>query len=413
MQHSSKKSFFLTHPSQVSSPAWFLASVITYMVPNGIQMVMVSYLMAIELNQSPGSFGITQMVGQLPLLLFLLMGGWVADRVDNRRWLMTLQGIGMIMPIILAFLIWRGGASEAMILLYAVVWGMVGAFSLPSRDGLLRRVAGTNVQRMVGLAIGIQFASQMVGQTLAGQATRLGTVTVLLIQAAIAAAGIFVASRLPGGRAPQTSARGSLLHELGAGLSMIARTPVLRSNYLVSTGMGVFFGGFLLVLIPLAVRDLYNGSAQDIASGYVMFAAGTMLSIAWLTQRGGLRRPGRALVMTQFTACAALLPISLDVPLGWFYLCIFLWGLSLGVGMTMSRTIMQEQAPASHQARIMAALTLMTTGGGPLGAFITGQAIEAVGVQGAVMLPILGVLGCTVAALSTHSMINLDSRSHA
>jgi MFS family permease len=413
MQHSSKKSFFLTHPSQVSSPAWFLASVITYMVPNGIQMVMVSYLMAIELNQSPGSFGFTQMVGQLPLLLFLLMGGWVADRVDNRRWLMTLQGIGMIMPIILAFLIWRGGASEAMILLYAVVWGMVGAFSLPSRDGLLRRVAGTNVQRMVGLAIGTQFASQMVGQTLAGQATRLGTVTVLLIQAAIAAAGIFVASRLPGGRAPQTSARGSLLHELGAGLSMIARTPVLRSNYLVSTGMGVFFGGFLLVLIPLAVRDLYNGSAQDIASGYVMFAAGTMLSIAWLTQRGGLRRPGRALVMTQFTACAALLPISLDVPLGWFYLCIFLWGLSLGVGMTMSRTIMQEQAPASHQSRIMAALTLMTTGGGPLGAFMTGQAIAAVGVKGAVLLPIVGVLACTAASLATHSMIGLSSRSHA
>jgi MFS family permease len=403
----------MTHPSQVSSPAWFLASVITYMVPNGIQMVMVSYLMAIELNQSPGSFGITQMVGQLPLLLFLLMGGWVADRVDNRRWLMTLQGIGMIMPIILAFLIWRGGASEAMILLYAVVWGMVGAFSLPSRDGLLRRVAGTNVQRMVGLAIGTQFASQMVGQTLAGQATLLGTVTVLLIQAAIAAAGIFVASRLPGGRAPQTTARGSLLHELGAGLSMIARTPVLRSNYLVSTGMGVFFGGFLLVLIPLAVRDLYNGSAQDIASGYVMFAAGTMLSIAWLTQRGGLRRPGRALVMTQFTACAALLPISLDVPLGWFYLCIFLWGLSLGVGMTMSRTIMQEQAPASHQSRIMAALTLMTTGGGPLGAFMTGQAIAAVGVKGAVLLPIVGVLACTVASLATHSMIGLSSRSHA
>jgi MFS family permease len=403
----------LNHPSQTSSAVWFLASVATYMVPNGIQMVMVSYLMAIELNQSPGSFGIAQMVGQLPLLLFLLMGGWVADRVDIRRWLMTLQAIGMLMPIILAFLIWRGGASEAMILLYAVVWGMVGAFSLPSRDGLLRRVAGTNVQQMVGLAIGTQFASQMVGQTLAGQATRLGTVTVLLIQAAIAAAGIFVASRLPGGRAPQTTPQGSLLSELGAGLSMIARTPVLRSNYLVSTGMGVFFGGFLLVLIPLAVRDLYEGGAQDIASAYVMFAAGTLLSIAWLTQRGGVRRPGRALVVTQFTACAALLPISLGVPLWCFYLCVFCWGLSLGVGMTMSRTIMQEQAPASHQSRIMAALTLMTTGGGPLGAFMTGQAIAAVGVRGAVLLPVLGVLACTMASLATHSMIGLSSRSHA
>jgi len=95
----------VTQPNLSTSARWFLTSVITYMIPNGIQMVMLSYLMAIELKQAPGSFGITQMVGQLPLLLFLLMGGWVADRVDTRRWLMTLQTIGLIMPLVLAFLV--------------------------------------------------------------------------------------------------------------------------------------------------------------------------------------------------------------------------------------------------------------------------------------------------------------------
>ena len=403
----------MAQPNLSTSARWFLTSVITYMIPNGIQMVMLSYLMAIELKQAPGSFGITQMVGQLPLLLFLLMGGWVADRVDTRRWLMTLQTIGLIMPLVLAFLVWRNAVTEGSILIYAMVWGVVGAFSLPARDGLLRRVAGTNVQRMVGLAIGTQFGAQMLGQALAGQATRLGTVTVLVLEAALLAAGIFVASRLPGGRAKQAASKGSLLNELGAGLSMIFSTPVLMANYIISTGMGVFFGGVFLVLIPLAVRDLYHGGASDIASAYVMFAAGTLLSIARLTQRGGARRPGRALVTTQFTACAALLPISIGIPIWGFYMCIFLWGLSAGVAMTMSRTIMQEQAPSSHQARIMAALTLMTTGGGPLGAFITGQAIDSAGVQGAVLMPILGVLACTLASLATHSMIKLDSRSHA
>ena len=403
----------MAQPNLSTSARWFLTSVVTYMIPNGIQMVMLSYLMAIELKQAPGSFGITQMVGQLPLLLFLLMGGWVADRVDTRRWLMTLQTIGLIMPLVLAFLVWRNAVTEGSILIYALVWGVVGAFSLPARDGLLRRVAGTNVQRMVGLAIGTQFGAQMLGQAFAGQATRLGTVTVLVFEAALLAAGIFVASRLPGGRAKQAASKGSLLNELGAGLSMIFSTPVLMANYIISSGMGVFFGGVFLVLIPLAVRDLYHGGASDIASAYVMFAAGTLLSIARLTQRGGARRPGRALVTTQFTACAALLPISIGVPIWGFYLCIFLWGLSAGVAMTMSRTIMQEQAPSSHQARIMAALTLMTTGGGPLGAFITGLAIDSAGVQGAVLMPILGVLACTLASLATHSMINLDSRSHA
>ena len=396
-----------------SSARWFLTSVVTYMIPNGIQMVMLSYLMAIELNQSPGSFGISQMVGQLPLLLFLLMGGWVADRVDSRRWLMTLQTIGLIMPLVLAFMVWRNAVTEGSILLYAMVWGLVGAFSLPARDGLLRRVAGSNVQRMVGLAIGTQFGAQMIGQALAGQATHLGTVTVLVVEAALLAVGILVAARLPAGRAPQAASKGSLRNELSAGLSMIFATPVLMANYLISAGMGVFFGGVFLVLLPLAVRDLYHGGASDIASAYVMFASGTLLSIAWLTKRGGSRRPGRSLVVSQFAGCAALLPISLGIPIWGFYLCILFWGLSAGVAMTMSRTIMQEQAPSSHQARIMAALTLMTTGGGPLGALITGQAIEAAGVRGAVLLPILGVLACTAVALATHSMIKLDSRSHA
>jgi MFS family permease len=396
-----------------SSARWFLTSVVTYMIPNGIQMVMLSYLMAIELNQSPGSFGISQMVGQLPLLLFLLMGGWVADRVDTRRWLMTLQTIGLIMPMVLAFLVWRNAVTEGSILLYAMVWGLVGAFSLPARDGLLRRVAGSNVQRMVGLAIGTQFGAQMLGQALAGRATHMGTVTVLVVEAALLAVGILVAARLPAGRAPQAASKGSLRNELSAGLSMIFATPVLMANYLISAGMGVFFGGVFLVLLPLAVRDLYHGGASDIASAYVMFASGTLLSIAWLTKRGGSRRPGRALVISQFAGCAALLPISLGITIWGFYFCILFWGLSAGVAMTMSRTIMQEQAPSSHQARIMAALTLMTTGGGPLGALITGQAIEAAGVRGAVLLPILGVLACTMVALATHSMIKLDSRSHA
>ena len=60
----------MSRSPQAFPAAWFLASVATYMVPNGIQMVMLSYLMAIELNQSPGSFGFTQMGGQLPRLRF-------------------------------------------------------------------------------------------------------------------------------------------------------------------------------------------------------------------------------------------------------------------------------------------------------------------------------------------------------
>ena len=183
---------------------WFLASVAAYMVPNGIQMVLLPYLMAIELNQSAGRFGLTQMIGQLPLLLFLLMGGWVADRVDTRRWLMGVQAAAVVMPLVLALMLWTGRAGETTVLVWAVAWALVGAFSMPARDGLLKRVSGADVQRMVTLALGTQFAMQMVGQALAGQAARWGAVSLLLIQTTIVVVEMFVTSHLPSKHIPHT-----------------------------------------------------------------------------------------------------------------------------------------------------------------------------------------------------------------
>src|SRR4029450_10273901 len=51
---------------------WYLASVATFMIPAGVQMVLVPYLLAIELNQPAARYGLTQMAGQLPMLLFRL-----------------------------------------------------------------------------------------------------------------------------------------------------------------------------------------------------------------------------------------------------------------------------------------------------------------------------------------------------
>jgi MFS family permease len=404
----------LNAPALDPPARWFLASVATYMVPNGIQMVVLPYLMAIELNQSASRFGVTQMIGQLPLMLFLLVGGWVADRVDTRRWLMLLQSAALIMPVALAVLIWRGHAGEKVVLAYAVAWGVVGAFTMPARDGLLKRVSGVNVQRMVILAIGVQFATQMAGQTLGGRAAQWGTVSLLVIQSAVIACGVFVAAQLPRGKVAASSGPAlSLWRELVAGLALVAGMPVLRATLIVTIGMGVFFGGVFLVLMPLAVRDLYAGSAQDISMGYVAFALGTLLTVFALMRRGGVKRPGRALIISQFTGCLSLAPIMLGPPAWLFYACIFCWGASGGAAMTMSRTIMQEQSPGTHQSRVMAVLSLATAGGGPLGAFITGQVVAAVGVQWAVLLPVLGVMTTTSASLMVHSILTLRSRSHA
>ena len=122
-------------PAQNNAVGWYLGSVATFMIPAGIQMVLLPYLLAIELQQPAARFGLTQMFGQLPTLVFLLFGGLLADKVDPRRLLMGLQAAAVMMPLILVYFLWRHELTEAILMLYALAWGLVTAFAMPARDG--------------------------------------------------------------------------------------------------------------------------------------------------------------------------------------------------------------------------------------------------------------------------------------
>lgn len=395
---------------------WYLGSVATFMIPAGIQMVLLPYLLAIELHQPATRLGITQMFGQLPMLVFLLFGGWLADKVDPRRLLIGLQAAAVLMPLILAYFLWRREITEALLMLYALAWGMVTAFAMPARDGMLRRVAGSNIQRMVTMALGIQFATQLLGQAIGGQTALFGATSLVLTQCLVLALGVIAASQLPSGtvvqavKAPE-AARNSLLHGLGGGMSLIFADAPMRAAFLIMLGVGVFFSGVLMVVVPLAVRDLFAGGAQAIAGGFMMFGIGTLVSIALLTKIGGLVYPGRALVLSMVSGCGALLPMVFAPPLWLFNMCIFFWGMSGGIAMSMSRTILQERAPGTHQSRVMAAHALSTAGGGPIGSLLMGFTVSIIGVRWSVLVPILGVGLTTMYVVSTHAIWRLRSRS--
>src|SRR5260221_8755686 len=104
------------------SAGWYLSSVATFMIPAGIQMVLLPYLLAIELHQPAARYGVTQMFGQLPMLLLLLFGGWLADRIDPRKILINVHVAAILMPLALVALLWRNQLTETALMLYAVAW---------------------------------------------------------------------------------------------------------------------------------------------------------------------------------------------------------------------------------------------------------------------------------------------------
>ncbi len=370
---------------------WYLTSTSSFLIPGGIQMVLFPWLVAVLLHEPAQRVGIAQMAGALPALFLILFGGVVGDRFDQRRTLIALHLLGALPPLIMALLIGNDLLSYGMLIGYALVGGIVGAFSQPSRDALLSRVAGDRIQRTVTIVMGMQFGVQILGIGLGSLADHIGAVPLILIQATIMASGAFAVSRIRVERFVQPAVRKHVLKEIREGLVMVFGSERLLPIMLLTFAIGVFFAGAFTVLIPLTIRDIYHGGAQQIGLAYILNMVGTVMVTLVLLARGGVARPGRAVILAQGLGCLLFVPIVFGVPITVFYLLIFLWGAGGGVAMSMARSIVQEAAPTSHRARIMSVYSLGMMGGMPVGSLTMGYVISVFGPSNAALVPVIGM----------------------
>ncbi len=383
---------------------WYLASTAFFLIPGGIQIVLFPWLVAVFLMESPVRVGLAQMAQQLPMVLLILWGGVIGDRVDQRRLLIGLQSALVIPPLVMAVLVRADLVVYQVLIVWALIGGTFAAFAQPARDALLNRVAGSDIQRVVMLAVGVQFGVQIVGFGIGSTAEWLGAAPVLVMQALIMLIAAVATTRIPKLPPPAPRARASVLKEVSEGLAIVWRSETIRPAVLQVAAVGVFFAGSYLVILPLMVRDIYGGSAGGIALVFAANMLGTCTMIVMLMRYGGLERPGRALILGSFVSIAILSLLALELPEWGFYLVVYLWGLCGGISMTMSRSIVQEASPESHRARVMSVYSLGMMGGMPIGSLALGFCVELLGARLAVLVPATGML-CVVILLIFRSRL--------
>jgi len=162
---------------------WYLTSTACFLIPGGIQMVLFPWLVAVYLHESPARVGLAQMASQLPMLLLILWGGLLGDRVDQRRLLIGLHLAMAVPPLVMAWLVQADFIFYEVLIGWAIIGGSFGAFAQPARDALLNRVAGRDIQRVVTLAIGVQFGIQILGFGLGSTADSVGPAVLFVTQA--------------------------------------------------------------------------------------------------------------------------------------------------------------------------------------------------------------------------------------
>lgn len=381
-------------PSPDASSAFpvYLAGLGTWFVPLGIQMVLFPWLVAVVLHMDAFAVGVAQAAVMAPSLLFLPLGGLVADRGNPRRLLLLYHMLYAAPPLALAALLWSGGEgalSYPLLIAYGIAAGAIGAFAIPTRDALLPVVAPKGaLPKAVALATALQFGGQLLGIGFASSADRFGAVPLLLLHAGMVLVGCLAVKKLPDPPPHPPGGHAGFWRSVGEGVSAAAKSDQIWPVLLLNFGVGIFYVGPFMAVLPLVVRDNYQGGALELSYVNLAFWAATIvasMALVGLARRFTLR--GRLIGVAVMVGAAVLFAMATLPPFPVFVALNFVWGIGAGITMTQSRTVVQIVAPATHRARLMSLFQLGLSGGGPIGAFLTGTICSVWGLKVAMLLP--------------------------
>ncbi|WP_084419650.1 MFS transporter [Henriciella litoralis] len=367
----------------------------------GLQMVLFPYLITNRLGLGGTELGLANMALSAPSVIFLLLGGVIAERASGKSLLFILHLMAAVPAAGLAIVLTTGNLMYWYMILYGAAMGTVGAFMMPARDSIINEVverrarvgSGVTLQQGVAFATIAQFAAQIAGLIAGGYADKMTTMPtwlggfsvgpipsweLLAFQSIIVALGAGFALFLARGRRVKTgrSGVGAAFGDIREGFHVVFNDGKLWGMTVLMFGVGIFVIGSFLVVLPIINRDIYGLSSDGIRDMFVTFWLGAFVSSVTLSVFRNIKRQGRLLLVAQLLGSLAILIMLAKPPHYVFLMIVFAWGLAGGVSIAMSRSIVQDAAPKNQLARVLSIYQLGFMAGAPFGAALMGWIID-------------------------------------
>lgn len=350
--------------------------------------------LVLELTGSALAVGLVTTLNTLPILLFTLYGGLVADRVDKRRFIMGLQSVMLLEATALAVLALSGHITVGWVYGLATVHGLATAFEVPARQAfLVELVPHDDLMSAAALNSTIYNLARVIGPSIAGVILAVSSPGVCFALNAVSYLAVLVSLRrivhrqLP--RAVTTKP------SIFTGVRFIAAQPLLKSLTLQMVLMSVFAVSFIPIL-PVFVREALGSGASaygTLTSALGVGAASGAIIVGWLGRRVPRARMANAGSMA---LAISLLLFSQLGSLTPALLCIALAGAAMATNGISTATSLQLAAPAHLRGQVMAVYSFVVLGLAPFGAFQAGWLAEHFGSPYAILVSGTVALGGTL-----------------
>ncbi|MDD1721204.1 MAG: MFS transporter [Euryarchaeota archaeon] len=366
-----------------------------------IQIIAQSLLVLQLTNNSGFALGLISFAQAAPFLVFSLVGGSFADRVDKRRLLMYTQSLQILFAFALGVLTLTGLVQFWHIVVLAILVGVTLSFDQPTRFALIPSlVPREDLSNAISLQTIVFNGSAIVGPALGGGLVMLIGYAGNFFVNGVSYAAVLVALLLMRIRPVHNGRSESLLRDIRNGLTYILHEQLL-AKLLINYGSLMFFASLYTIFLALfAVAELGTTPA-GLGVLYTATGLGAIVGSLGLASLGDYRRKGRLLMASSFGLSFAVIAFSF-VHLYWVsFVLLLIIGIMQTVASALSVTLLQLNSPRTMIGLVMSINTLIVMGIRPLGGFPFGALTAVVGVSAS-----MAVGAVISAALSAYLFLN-------
>ena len=359
------------------------------------------------------ALGIVGLVRFLPIVVFSLVSGVVADAVNRRKLMLCTQAAAAAVALLLAVLTFRGLSDVWPIYALAALGAAVSTFDLPARQSLVPTlVPRAHLPNAITLNMIMFQMASVIGPAVGGLIIATTDVAWVYVANAVSFGFVVVAllmmrdlpKRRPERGPTPTSTLGSDPVSpsrrddlsLGAaleGLRFVFRSPLIRSTMLLD-----FFATFFssaTALLPIFAQDILHVGPRGYGWLFAAPAVGAVVtSLALVPLTGRIERRGATLLWAIVGYGLATVLFGLSESFWLSFACLAVTGVTDTVSAVLRSIIRNLETPDRLRGRMIGINMVFFVGGPQLGEFEAGA---VAGWLGAPFSVVSGGIGCLLA----------------
>ena len=341
-----------------------------------MQIVAQSWLIY-TLSNSKFLLALDQVLNGLPIFLFSLVGGVIADRMDRRHVLLGSQYVQMACAFTLTVLVGTGVVQVWMILCLSCVAGFAQAFGGPAYAALIPTLVDKEDMPNAIALNSIQFNMAVtVGPALGGLALKsLGQTWCFAFNGLSFLAPIITLNLIHARFLPVKTGE-SIMESMKQGFRFIRRQGAMEV-LIVLAFMMTFLTVPARTFLPVYARDIFHRGAGTYALFLSLTGVGSIVGALTVAALGNVRNKGRIALTLLICLGAGMSAFALSTSLVATCVTLFLFGASMIGVFTMVSSLVQLITTNEMRGRVMSVYNCAFRGGMPMGNLVTGQLVQS------------------------------------